>query len=417
MQRAERFFQVLIISLLIILFSGRSQVDPGNELERVRNYTRMIEFDYVTWTVDAVMGKTAQGALGASRYITSDSAKTVVLDYLKAVDRSQVLEWEIERIYSDPQITDPETEASEKLEQLHQVQAEKYQLGALAESVLQAQVSEVIASSEISFLGQPIPPLLYHVTELPLSLIVSPRGVIRQDANISLLPELDLNQVIRLEDDVEKGLDVSTMVTRIGGVGVYPTMVAQSTSLPWLMETVAHEWIHNYLTLQPLGIRYDASADLRTMNETTASIAGKEIGTSLLELYYPEFLPPPSAPVPTVETEPVEPIPPLFDFNSEMRITRENADALLAEGKIEEAESYMEDRRKIFWEQGYQIRKLNQAYFAFHGAYADTPGGAAGEDPVGAAVRELRAQSPNLAAFLKSMAGMRSFEDLQAALQ
>ena len=416
MHRAERFFQVLVISLLIILFSSRSQVYPGNELERVRAYTRMIEFDYVTWTLDAIMGKTAQGSLGASRYITSDSAKSVVLDYLTAVDRLQVLEWEIEKIYSDPQITDPEMTASDKLEQLHEVQTEKYRLGALAESVLQSQVSHVIAEMGIGFLGQPMPPLLYHVTELPLSLIVSPRGVIRQDANISLLPELDLIQVTRLEDEVAKGLDVSTMVTRIGGVGVYPTMVAQSTSLPWLMETVAHEWIHNFLTLHPLGIRYDASADLRTMNETVASIAGKEIGTALLELYYPEFLPPPAVPDPSVETEPVEPLPPLFDFNSEMRITRENADALLAEGYIVEAESYMENRRKVFWEQGYQIRKLNQAYFAFHGAYADTPGGAAGEDPVGAAVRELRAQSPNLAVFLNRMAGMRSFEDLQAAL-
>jgi hypothetical protein len=100
-----------------------------------------------------------------------------------------------------------------------------------------------------------------------------------------------------------------------------------------------------------------------------------------------------------------------------MRITREKADTLLAEGKIEDAESYMEERRRFFWDQGYQIRKMNQAYFAFHGAYADTPGGAAGSDPVGAAVRDLRAVSPDLTAFLKTMAAMRSFEDLQEALQ
>ena len=75
-----------------------------------------------------------------------------------------------------------------------------------------------------------------------------------------------------------------------------------------------------------------------------------------------------------------------------MRITRETADQMLAAGKIDEAEAYMEQRRQLFWDHGYQIRKLNQAYFAFHGAYADQPGGAAGEDPVGAAVRKLRAQ-------------------------
>ncbi len=62
----------------------------------------------------------------------------------------------------------------------------------------------------------------------------------------------------------------------------------------------------------------------------------------------------------------------------------------LPQGKIDEAETYMEQRRQLFWQNGYLIRKLNQAYFAFHGAYADVPGGAAGEDPVGPAVRALR---------------------------
>ena len=58
------------------------------------------------------------------------------------------------------------------------------------------------------------------------------------------------------------------------------------------------------------------------------------------------------------------------------------------------------------------MRKINQAYFAFHGAYADTPGGAAGEDPVGPAVRALREQSDSLADFIKTMAWMWSFDQL-----
>ena len=72
-----------------------------------------------------------------------------------------------------------------------------------------------------------------------------------------------------------------------------------------------------------------------------------------------------------------------------MHTTRVTVDALLAAGKINEAESYMEQRRQLFVQNGYTIRKLNQAYFAFYGAYADVPGGAAGEDPVGPAVRAL----------------------------
>jgi hypothetical protein len=72
----------------------------------------------------------------------------------------------------------------------------------------------------------------------------------------------------------------------------------------------------------------------------------------------------------------------------------------------------MEERRLVFIQNGYSIRRLNQAYFAFYGAYADTPGGAAGEDPVGAAVRKLRAQSENLATFIKRISKVTSFEKL-----
>jgi hypothetical protein len=44
------------------------------------------------------------------------------------------------------------------------------------------------------------------------------------------------------------------------------------------------------------------------------------------------------------------------------------------------------------------------------------PGGAAGEDPVGPAVRALREQSGSLTEFLKTIAGMSSFDQLKAAL-
>ena len=99
-----------------------------------------------------------------------------------------------------------------------------------------------------------------------------------------------------------------------------------------------------------------------------------------------------------------------------MHQTRVTVDGLLAEGRTAEAEAYMESRRRIFWEHGYLIRRLNQAYFAFYGAYADEPGGAAGEDPVGAAVRELWAQSPSPAAFLRRIAWMNDYADLLDAL-
>ena len=153
------------------------------------------------------------------------------------------------------------------------------------------------------------------------------------------------------------------------------------------------------------------------MNETAASIAGKEIGRAVLEKYYPEFVQPPPPPESEIQPE-AQPEPPVFDFVEEMHETRVTVDKMLAEGQIEAAENYMEMRRKIFWDNGYRIRKINQAYFAFYGAYADNPkGGAAGADPVGEAVRNLRAQSPTLASFIKRISWMSSFDQLRRAVQ
>jgi hypothetical protein len=186
------------------------------------------------------------------------------------------------------------------------------------------------------------------------------------------------------------------------------------TDIAWLTEAIAHEWTHNYLTLRPLGLNYETTPELRTINETTASLVGKELSQLILEKYYPEAVTvEPAAPVTTSETEETAAEPEAFVYRTEMRITREEVDRLLAAGKVEEAEAYMEARRQVFWENGYLIRKLNQAYFAFYGAYNDTPGGgAAGEDPVGPAVQTYRAQFDSLAEFLRTIAWVDSYAEL-----
>ncbi|HKI53785.1 MAG TPA: hypothetical protein VJ987_06640, partial [Anaerolineales bacterium] len=331
-------------------------------------------------------------------------------------------EGRIEQIYADPNISDKETTSEFLRAQRDEFTARQNELAPFAESILQAQLSETLAQAGLATIGQPLPPVLYHNSPTPLALIVSSRDKIEQTANISVLPTLTIDEQISLEDKVAESLDVSTLVVQIGGVGVYPTMVMETTDLRWMLSTIAHEWTHNYLNLRPLGLNYSTTPELRTMNETTASIAGDEIGNLVLQNYYPEFLASNLNGNLVLFNEPFLPSgllddPPPFDFRAEMHETRVKADELLAEGKIEEAESYMEARRQFFWQNGYLLRKLNQAYFAFHGAYADVPGGAAGEDPVGPAVRALRAQSSSLKDFINTISWMTSFEQLQEAIQ
>lgn len=403
-----------ILALMAFLLRG-GVVALDEESERVRAFTRQIEFDYASWTLNAVQIKLEQAALGLAGYLGEGQQSQIVLDYLDLVKQIQDGEAQLSEIYANPEIANPEQASWEVRQRLDSLYRRRSYLGPLAESILQAQVSRVVAELGLTLGGQPLPPVLYHSTPLPLALIVSPRNVIRQDHNISLSPDLTLDQQVALEEQVDRALNVSSLVVRIGGVGVYPTMVMQTNDLNWLSEVVAHEWIHNYLTLRPLGLNYERSPELRTMNETAATIAGKEIGRALMERFYPQLVPPPPpTPMPGQAPSPAE--PPAFDFNKEMHLTRVTVDELLAKGQIEEAEAYMEQRRVFFWEHGYRIRKLNQAYFAFYGAYADQPGGAAGEDPVGAAVRALRAQSPTLADFIRRIAWMSSYEQLKRAI-
>lgn len=405
------------MGLVCALVLGASVVPPGNKEEQARRFTRAIEFDYVIWTLDALGIKLGQAALGTARYLPSAEYKVQVIDYLTLVWHIWDTERRIDELYADPGVADADA-ATQKLRlQLEFMKTRRNLVQPVVEAIVQSQISAVLDDMDLTLGGQPVPPLLYHTTPPPDALIISPRNVIRQDQNISLSPDMPTDQVVALEEQMDDALNVSSLVVGIGGIGLYPTMVMQTTDINWLVEVVAHEWVHNYLTLRPLGMMYLANPEMRIINETTAEIAGKEIGQAVIARFYPEYAPAPVDAAPgTAEETTSAPAEPVFSFQAAMYETRVNVDAMLAENKIEEAEAYMEERRLYMWENGYHIRKLNQAYFAFYGAYADQPGGAAGEDPVSASVRALRAQSSTLASFINRLSWMWSYDQLKDAV-
>ncbi|HSB65355.1 MAG TPA: hypothetical protein VLD65_02185 [Anaerolineales bacterium] len=401
---------------MMSILLGASTVPVSDPLARVRAFTRSMEFDYVSWTAQAAGVKLSQFALGIADYLPTQDRSGTVLQALDLVHQINQLKSNLNDIYADPSIDDPKAASAEIRQQLNNLQSQKRLLEPVAESILQDQVGTIATEYGLTFVGQTLPPVLFHITPPPDALVISPRNVIRQDHNISISPDITVDQMDDLENQVDKSLDVSSLVVGIGGIGLYPTMVEETTDINALVEVVAHEWVHNYLTLRPLGISYENSPELRTMNETVASIAGKELGRAIVKKYYPEYLPPED---PTPSSNPDQNRPPRpadFNFNAEMHTTRVNTDRLLSEGKVDAAETYMELRREFLWDHGYHIRKLNQAYFAFYGAYADQPGGAAGADPVGTAVRFLRAESSSLEDFINRIAWMWNFDQLRRAI-
>ena len=69
----------------------------------------------------------------------------------------------------------------------------------------------------------------------------------------------------------------------------------------------------------------------------------------------------------------------------------------------------MEERRQFMANKGIFIRKINQAFFAFHGSYATS---SASVSPIGDQLDELRDQSRTLGEFLKIVGEFDQVEDL-----
>jgi hypothetical protein len=280
----------------------------------------------------------------------------------------------------------------------------------LAEAIVQQQVAAILDEEDLAIGGITWPPVMMTMSPVPYMLIVSPRDRIEQVDAAALVPGLATEAKEAMEDTIFAQLDQSALVVPIGGLGTYPAMIRETASMNWLAEVTAHEWTHHWLSFRPLGVRYLENAAMRTINETVASMVDLEVGPLVIERFYPELAPPPAVAAPQAEAK--APEPPAFDFSAEMAETRQTVDQLLADGKIEAAEAYMEQRRRLFVDNGYLIRKLNQAYFAFYGGYAAEPGGAAGADPIGPMLRALRAASPSLRVFLEDVGGVTSFDDL-----
>jgi hypothetical protein len=413
-QFMKRGLKITFWSLACLIAMTASSLLSNDYPEKVRIFTRPIEFDYINWTIQAVWQKTLQQSVRIEDYLPSPRPSEIVREYLKVESQVAQTESDMSVIYADPNLNGKESALQTKQNQLDHLRKVKEMLAPIAESTLQEQIGAVLGENDLTLLGQPMPPVLFHSTPLPMALIVSPRDKIQQDANISLSTDMTAGDMTALEDRVMKHLDVSALVVPVGGVGIYPTMVMATSDLSFLADTVAHEWTHNFLTTRPLGLNYETNDELRTINETTASIIGNEIGRLVLKKYYPDLLPPETDQVAESKkpNSPVNAVPEKFVYRNEMHTTRVQVDELLAAGKIKEAEEYMEQRRQVFWEHGYPIRRLNQAYFAFYGAYADVPGGAAGKDPVGPTVRAFRAQSGSLAEFLEKISWVTSYPQL-----
>ncbi|HWC31015.1 MAG TPA: hypothetical protein VG845_13130 [Dehalococcoidia bacterium] len=251
------------------------------------------------------------------------------------------------------------------------------------------------------------PPVDFEFTHSPRNLAISPRSRIELQDSYLLRLGLSLDEVEAIEAEREARDGVSALSFETGGVGAYPTLITYSDSYRATLERVAHEWAHNHLFFRPLGFNYYESTDLRTMNETVADLIGHEIAEAVIA-EWPLDQESPSRGSERRGTS--------VDVGAALRQLRGEVDALLAAGRVEEAEALMEQRRQELLQQGVYLRKINQAFFAFTNLYAGEAGNPGATNPIGPKIDELRRRSNSLREFVDTVAGITSVRELDRVL-
>jgi hypothetical protein len=245
-------------------------------------------------------------------------------------------------------------------------------------------------------------------------LVVSPRDH-QLDRSFLLEPGLQRSEFEAVERKAESDnrLDtgVSALVVGTGGVATYPAVLSSAFAYEHLIDTAFHEWVHQYLVFYPLGRSYFAGGETRTLNETVASLAGHAFARIYFERYPGLDLE--TQPSPTPSEAPAPSPSPAFDFTAEMRALRRRVEDLLSQGQVPEAEALMNQKRDDFEREGYFIRRLNQAYFAFHGFYGDSPGSI---DPIGPKLQELLDESHSPGEFVRRASRITSQTELDRLL-
>jgi hypothetical protein len=363
----------VIIFLLLSVLICSGCLTPNSLNNKVNSTAKPYSFSTYKWEILQISNSLIQGLSGPN--VSIDDTQTVI-NYFMVGDRDSS-------------------------------QARKVQ------NIISLQIRDVLDSLNIhnpyqrylGFLNFDFPPVYFSLSKPPYVLIISPRDKIENVQSVMLVQNMTEAQEEKLENDSET-LNVSALVTEIGGLAAtFPAFVNSENCLKDVIYGACEEWMHQYLAFTPLGSLYvqdllgfNPDYDIVTINETLASIAAEEIGSLVCQKYYPAYFQ-------AQQEQPQNQASQGFDFNATMRSIRINVDNMLAEGQIDAAEQYMDQQRDYLQANGYYIRKLNQAYFAFYGSYADMP---TSVNPIGQEIQNLRLKASSLKQFIEKMSGVTS---------
>ena len=412
LRRTLRDLGTALFSLLVLL-TVLVSVGRGDGVSDLRIAAGSYEQDLVRWEITHFMDKWLHQAKNLVLFRSHDEEerREAIDEFFALGEQLRAARGEVERLVAAApaeRVRSPE-QAQDDLDRL---QERRDKIQATVEEAMEAAISSVVGDLGIIDRIGPIrwPPVDFTFEERGLVLVRSPLDVVDRLDDLLLDPDVTLLEQEQLETEVNS-LDDNTvsLVVRVGGVATYPAQVSPDRSLHGTLVLASHEWLHHWLIFRPLGRHWFDAGAIRSINETAANIFGEEIGDLALELLTGQVVERAPWQPPTIRPREVVPDD-VFDFRREMRLTRVRLDDLLRDGAVAEAQCFLEERRLVFVTNGFNIRKLNNAWFAFNGTYADSP---ASISPIEGQLRTIRADAGSLAAFLDRIAGISDASELE----
>ena len=405
---------ILVSAMLVVALSSRGDVFAVDKTQMVVSSHR---YDLVQWHAKNFLSKWLHRVVRATPGMgISDTYRLAAVErYFHLGQRLNEIEPRIEAAFS----AGAEQKGELALLEAEQERLRKQRLAIRndVEETIESEVSAAVSALGLATLGPLVfPPVDVRLSEPPKVLVTSRRDRIERLDDVLINPDVAVDTQERVEAAVMTDSSLSALVVDIGGIATYPASIHSTGDLKWILNITAHEWMHHYLFFKPLGQNMFRSHEMQSLNETVADLAAQEISQPAYESMQARMPgnPPPPFGRSLHLTTASPPVDVEFDFNVEMRETRLKVDRLLESGDVDRAEEYMESRRNEFVSGGHPIRKLNQAFFAFYGTYAESP---ASSSPIGGQVRRLRDISPDLGAFLGLVSSVSSYEEFLMKLE
>ena len=390
------FFSVLIL----ILFSIPSSKFPLDPIEKI---TLDHSFSLMNWEIKNIFPKWIYLTKTYIKNDKNDPSQTISLlqKYLSLTKEKNLYQHqlEIENL--------SQTQRNVVKNNLKATIAEMQNLKPIVEELCERAMTKTIKLNGLKTnLDTIFPPVDISLEPPPLILVISPRDKIQIEKSVFLSPGLLNAKKNSLENEILQKNNKSAYISNLSGLSTYPTLISNEYNSLEIFSTTAHEWLHLYWFFRPLGQNIFKSNEMRTLNETAADIAGRELGLqTYMNLNIKSDSPVKSNPS-TSNKYP--------QFTKHMRETRIEVENMLRNNKIQEAEKYM---KKRWWElslAGYNLRKINQAYFALYGIYAESAGSIS---PIGDQLREFRALVPSTGDFVKEISQISSYSEFLEELE